>query len=99
HVVHADVDLDHVQPGHPLDGRLDVALDVTTQVSDADPVLHHDVEVDGGLGLADLDADALGDVRPGAARNPLPERAEGTSATAAHGVHARHLPAGNARHL
>ena len=94
-IIHVDVDLDDVQAGHALDSLLDVALDAPAEISDADAVFHDDVQVDRGLGLAHLDADTLGDARAGAARNPLPDHAEGAAGRRAHGVHAADLAAGD----
>jgi len=49
-------------PGHPLDRLLDVPLDAAAQLGDAHAVLNHDVQIDRGFGLADLNAHALGDI-------------------------------------
>src|SRR6202034_1523498 len=92
-IVHGDVDLDHAQAGHPLDRLLDVALNAAAQLGDAHAVLDHDVEVDRGLALADLDPDALAEARPGAAGDALAEGAERAAAAGAHGVHPGHLAA------
>ena len=59
-VVDGDVHFHDFQAGHPLYRLLDVALDAAAEVGDADPVVDDDVEVDGGLRFADLDARPLG---------------------------------------
>ena len=62
-VIDVDVDLHHLQACHPLDGLLDIALDAFAELGDLDAVFHDDVEVVRGLGFAELDSLALGDVR------------------------------------
>src|ERR1700722_4518459 len=98
-IIDVDVDLDDVQARHALHGLLDVALDAPAQVGDADAVLHDDVQVNGRLGLADLDPDTLSDIRPRASGGPLPDRAERAAGRDAHGMHAADFPAGDAGDL
>ena len=62
-------------------------------------VLDHDVQVDGGFGLADLDPDALRDVRAAAAGDALADRAERAAAAGAHRVHPGDFAAGLAGDL
>src|SRR5437588_10768199 len=88
-----------MQACHPLDRLLDVALDAAAQLGDADAVLDHDVQVDGGFGLADLDPDALCHVRACAAGNALADRAERAGTAGAHRVHPGDFPAGLAGDL
>src|SRR5205814_7377007 len=72
---------------------LDIALDAAAQLSDAHAVFDHDVQVDRGFGLADLDADALGEAGPGAAWDALADRAERAAAAGAHSVHSGNFTA------
>src|SRR4051812_20508484 len=98
-VVDADVDLGNLEAGHPLDRGDDVAANGLSQVGDRHAVLDDDVEVDGGLALADLDGDALGDVGAAGAGNALTKGTEGTGAAGAEVVHPVHLTGGDAGDL
>src|SRR5699024_1482 len=70
------------------------------QVLDGGAVLDHEIDVDGGLTLTDLDRNTTGD-RTGLRlfRNGVPYGADGTRGTAAHGVNATDLTCRHSRDL
>ena len=75
HVVHHDVDLGDLEGRHPLHRADHVAPDGLAELADLDAVLDREVQIDGGLTLADLDGYALAQVGPG--RGSSPAGAEG----------------------
>jgi len=81
-VVDGDVDFDDLQARHALDGREDVAADGGGEIDDGGAVCDDEVDVDGGLGFADLDLDALAHVG-GAAGDALAQGAQRAGGAAA----------------
>jgi len=98
-VIDRDVHLHNLQAGHPLQARDDVAPDAGREVDNGDAVLDDEVDVDGGLCLADLDGDALRDVRAAGARDALAHGAEGAGHATAELLDAVDLAGGHGRDL
>src|SRR5699024_1394274 len=99
-VVHMDVDLGDLEAGHAFHRGVDVTAHRPGQVLDGGAVLDHEIDVDGGLTLTDLDRNTTGD-RTGLRlfRNGVPYGADGTRGTAAHGVNATDLTCRHSRDL
>src|SRR5690606_10967924 len=90
HPLDVHVDLHHFQTRHRLNRPLDVFLDVVSDLGDADTVLDHDEEVDGGLLFTHFDLDALGEVFPSQ------ELSDAAGDAAAHPCHSLDVRCGKA---
>src|SRR4051794_6492934 len=99
-VVDRDVHLGDLEPGHALHPLDHVVARRLGQIGDGHPELDDEIDVDGGLPLADFDLDTLGRVRCAASdRKLFLEHAERSRCPGAHVVDAGDLPGGNAGDL